>query len=95
MDESELIQAIIDAGFDTRLDDGVDALTTRELSESSGMSVPQIRGLVKSLMKGGLLEATYVLRETIRTPLTGRLTRVPGYRLTSKGKEELGATLKA
>lgn len=95
MDESELIQAIIDAGFDTSLDDAVDALTTNEISASSGKSVPQVRDLIKPLMSSGYVEVVYVMRETIRTPLTGKLTRVPGYRLTDKGKEELGAVVKA
>ncbi len=95
MNEDELIQAIIDAGFDTGLDGDVDALTTNEISKSSGKSVPQVRELLKPLMASGYVEVTYVMRETIRTPLTGRLTKVPGYRLTDMGKSELGATIKA
>ena len=92
MDEHELIQAILDAGLDIGLDEDADALTTNEIAASSSMSIPQIRTLLKSLMKHGYVEVTYVMRETIRTPLTGKLTRVPGYKLTDLGRKELGDT---
>ncbi len=95
MDEQELIQAIIEAGFGIDDDSDSDALTTGEIVELSSLTVRKVRQLIKPLMKSGHVEVVYVMRPTLRTPLTGRLSRVPGYKLTDKGKEELGSIIKA
>lgn len=93
MDEHDLVQAILDAGLDASLEEDGEAMTTNEIAGDSGLAHGVIRGLLKSLMSEGYVEATYVLRETMRTPLTGKLTRVPGYRLTDAGKKALGKSM--
>jgi len=92
MDEKDLIQAIMEAGLDIGAEDEGGALTTGEISEASGMAVRVVRELLKPLMSQGYVEAIYVLRETLRSQLTGKLVKVPGYRLTKEGKKALGDT---
>jgi len=95
MEERELVQAVIDAGLNVEWGDD-DAKTSKELSEESGLEVRRVREILGGLAKEGYIEAVYVMRETLRTPLTGRLSRVPGYRYTKKGKDVLGSpSLKA
>jgi len=80
MTEHELLQAILEA---KKIQQDADdkALTMEEITEKSNLSDKKARKLVKELMSSGKVEVVYVQRETITTPLTGRLYPKPGYRL--------------
>ena len=93
MDESELIQAVMEAGFDVDMAKDSDAMTTGELAKKTGIGEHRVRVLLKKLISAGYVEAVYVLRDTIRTPLTGKLTKVPGYKVTKTGKEGVEESL--
>lgn len=88
MDEKDLIQAIRDASLDVQEHDN-GAMTSGELAESAGLGQRRLVESLKSLVKSGYVEVVYVKRETLRTPITGKLARVPGYRLTEEGKKSL------
>jgi hypothetical protein len=95
MDERELVQAVIDAGLDTTWEDNVEAMTTAEIAEASGLSPKIVRELLKAMIKESYIDTVYVLRPTMKTPLTGKLARVPGYMLTDEGKKALGSPMSA
>lgn len=79
--ESDLLQAILEVRVEEKADD--DALTMAEIAEKLAMSDKKARGVIKAMMSDGLVEVLYVQRETITTPLTGRLYPKPGYRLVN------------
>ena len=80
MTEHDLLQAILEAKkIQEDADD--DALTMAEIAEELAMSDKKARKVIKELMSSGKVEVIYVQRETITTPLTGRLYPKPGYRL--------------
>lgn len=81
MTEHDLLKAILESRVQEEANDK--ALTMEEITEKSNLSDKKARKLVKELMSSGKVEVIYVQRETITTPLTGRLYPKPGYRLVN------------
>jgi len=79
MTEHDLLKAILESRVQEEASD--DALTMAEIAEELAMSDKKARKVIKELMSSGMVEVIYVQRETITTPLTGRLYPKPGYRL--------------
>jgi len=77
MTEQELLEAIRQAHVITSDEQ---AMTTEEICQATGMGVKAVRARLKKLVGEGKMSVTWVMRDTLTTPLTGRQARVPGYR---------------
>lgn len=84
MTEHDLLAAILEAKKSDN-SEGDDALTMSEIVERLSISDKKARSIIKEMLSSGLVEVLYVQRETITTPLTGRLYPKPGYRLKNGG----------
>ena len=81
MTEHDLLKAILESRREEEASDN--ALTIAEIAAELSMSDKKARKVIKELMSSGMVEVIYVQRETITTPLTGRLYPKPGYRLVN------------
>lgn len=81
MTEHDLLKAIIDSMNDEEVEDN--AMTMEEIREKFSLTDKKARRAIKGLMTSGKVEVIYVQRETLTTPLTGRLYPKPGYRLVT------------
>jgi DNA-binding transcriptional regulator LsrR (DeoR family) len=77
MEEHELLQAVLEARLDSADDDG--AMTAREIATKTGMTIPRVRLMLDDLRKQKKITVMWTKRDTLTTPLTGTMTRVPGY----------------
>lgn len=83
MTEQELLDAL--ARAQDYMDEDNDAMTAGEISELTGVGIKTVRKRLKKLIKGGHVTPVWVIRDTIMTPLNGRMARVPGYRFLDHG----------
>ena len=77
MTEQELLEAIREA---RDFVGDSDAMTAAEICEATGLGRDSVRKRIKTLMDEGKMKVVWVSRETITTPLTGKLSKVPGYK---------------
>ena len=77
MEEHELLQAVLEARLENAGDDG--AMTAREISRETGLSIDRTRLFLGELQKEGKINVVWTKRPTLTTPLTGSMLKVPGY----------------
>lgn len=74
--EQDLLEAIRRAySFDVN----VHAMTANEIADATNTGIGTVRRKLKNLVAEDRIQVTWVYRETLVTPLTGRMARVPGY----------------